>query len=89
MDYNILQFGATGDEITNDTPSIQKGFHDLRPTFGAHCAEKGLHYLPAHNVLDTVLRTAGSALLPAWPLYLIPLLPSPTARIYRYRGNAL
>ena len=32
----------------------EKGFHDLRPTVGAPCTEKGLHYLLAHNVSDTV-----------------------------------
>lgn len=30
------------------------GYHDLRPTFGQSCTPKGLHYLLAHNVSDTV-----------------------------------
>lgn len=32
----------------------EKGFHDLRPTIGAPFTEKGLRYLFAHNVSDTV-----------------------------------
>lgn len=45
------------DRVQLDLRSVtnhEKGFHDLRPTVGAACTEKGLHYLLAHNVSDTI-----------------------------------
>jgi polygalacturonase len=61
----ILLYGAKPDSISGirfDDVQLElrcatdheKGFHDLRPTFGVPFTEKGLHYLLAHNVSDAV-----------------------------------
>ncbi len=49
--------GISFENVTLDLNRItdyEKGFHDLRPTFGVTGTPKGLHYLFAHNVSDTV-----------------------------------
>ena len=51
---------VSGISFDNVTLSLRRvtdyemGFHDLRPTFGETGTPKGLHYLLAHNVSDTV-----------------------------------
>ncbi len=63
----FLLYGQAPDSISQITfegvqlrlravTDYEKGFHDLRPTFGPASTPQGLHYLVAHNVSDSHFR---------------------------------